>query len=50
MSRFSTLRSVSPVVPIIIGVFTMAFAVFQGAADVPLWFFPGARQNPATRI
>jgi cytochrome c553 len=42
MTRFSTLRSVAPVLPIIIAVFTVALAVFQERTDVPLWVFPGS--------
>jgi cytochrome c553 len=42
MTRFSTLRSLAPVLPIIIAVFTVALAVFQERSDVPLWAFPGS--------
>ena len=42
MNRYSTLRSLTPVLPIIIAVLTVALAVFQGPADVPLWVFPGS--------
>jgi cytochrome c553 len=42
MTRFSTLRSFAPVLPIIIAVFTVALAVFQKPSDVPAWAFPGS--------
>jgi cytochrome c553 len=42
MRRFSSLRSLAPVLPIIIAALTVALAVFQGAADVPRWAFPGS--------
>ena len=47
MSKFSTLRSFAPVLPIIIAVFTVALAVFQGPTDVPLWVFPGSPADSA---
>jgi len=42
MRRFSSLRSLAPVLPIIIAGLTVALAVFQGPADVPRWAFPGS--------
>jgi cytochrome c553 len=42
MTRFSTARSVAPILPIIIALVTVALAVFQEASDVPLWAFPGS--------
>jgi cytochrome c553 len=47
MRRFSTLRSLTPALPIIIGVLTVALAAFQGPTDVPLWAFPGSPTDSA---
>jgi cytochrome c553 len=42
MRRFSSLRSLAPVLPIIVGFFTIGLGVFQGPTDVPSWVFPGS--------
>jgi cytochrome c553 len=42
MTRFSTLRSVAPVLPIAIALFTVALVGFQEPSDVPTWAFPGS--------
>jgi len=47
MIRFSTLRSLAPVLPIIIALITVALAVFQGPSDVPPWAFPGSPTDSA---
>jgi cytochrome c553 len=47
MSRFSTPRSLAPVLPIIVALFTIALSVFQRPTDVPLWVFPGSPTDSA---
>ena len=47
MTRFSTLRSLAPILPLIIAVFTVALAVLQEPADVPPWAFPGSPKDSA---
>ena len=47
MRRFSSLRSLAPVLPTIIAALTVALAVFQGPTDVPLWVFPGSPPDSA---
>jgi cytochrome c553 len=47
MSRFSTLRSLAPVLPIIVAFFTIGLSVFQEPTDVPLWAFPGSATDSA---
>lgn len=47
MNRFSTLRSLTPILPLIIAVFTVALAVLQEPADVPPWAFPGSPKDSA---
>jgi len=47
MTRFSTLRSLAPVLPIIIAALTVALAVFQGPTDVPAWAFPRSPPDSA---
>lgn len=47
MRRFSSLRSLAPVLPIIIAAVTVALAVFQGPTDVPQWVFPGSPPDSA---
>jgi cytochrome c553 len=47
MTRFSTLRSLAPVLPIIIAALTVALAVFQGPTDVPAWAFPRSSPDSA---
>jgi len=47
MTRFSTLRSLTPILPLIIAVFTVALAVLQEPSDVPPWAFPGSPKDSA---
>lgn len=47
MTRFSTQRSLAPVLPILIAVFTVALAIFQEPSDVPSWAFPGSPTDSA---
>ena len=47
MSRFSSLRSLAPVLPMIVAFFTIGLSVFQGSADVPQWVFPGSPPDSA---
>jgi len=47
MTRFSTLRSLAPILPLIIAVFTVALAVLQEPSDVPPWAFPGSPKDSA---
>lgn len=42
MIRFSALRSLTPLLPIVIAVFTVALGVSQERSDVPAWAFPGS--------
>lgn len=42
MRRFSSLRSLAPVLPIFVAFSTIGLSVFQGNADVPQWVFPGS--------
>ena len=42
MNRYSNLRSLAPVLPIIVAFFTIGLSVFQEPTDVPLWAFPGS--------
>jgi cytochrome c553 len=42
MTRFSTVRSLAPVLPMIIAVFTVALGVLQDPSGVPPWAFPGS--------
>jgi cytochrome c553 len=42
MTRLTTLRSLTPLLPIVIAVFTVAVAVFQEPSVVPAWAFPGS--------
>ena len=45
MRRFSSLRSLAPVMPISIAVITVAFAVGQESSAIPLWAFPGSQPD-----
>jgi cytochrome c553 len=47
MTRFSTLRSLTPVLPMIVAFCTIGLSVFQGPTDVPLWAFPGSPTDSA---
>jgi cytochrome c553 len=47
VTRFPTLRSLAPVLPLIIAVFTVALAVFQEPSNVPSWAFPGSPTDSA---
>ena len=45
MTRFSRLRCLAPVTPLVIAVCTVAFAAWQQATDVPSWAFPASPAN-----
>jgi len=45
MTRFSTLRSLTPVLPIGIALFTVALGFLQEPSDVPHWAFPGSQTD-----
>jgi cytochrome c553 len=47
VTRFSTQRSLAPVLPIVIALLTVALAVFQEPSDVPPWAFPGSPTDSA---
>ena len=45
MTRFSNLRSLAPVLPLVIAVFTIAFAFFPEPTEIPPWAFPGSPKD-----
>jgi cytochrome c553 len=45
MTRPSTLRSLTPALPLAIALFTVALRISHEPADVPAWAFPGAQPD-----
>jgi cytochrome c553 len=45
MTRFSTLRFLTPALPIVIAVVTVALAVSQEPSEMPPWAFPGSPKD-----